>query len=476
MKTIWKIMGVLFSFCFITALYPKNLSQKEINSQMEKEIQKSFTKKVLKQFANELSANNFLDTDFDQIIYFKKNPKTLQKVQEIQIKYRNLIAANSILGESEKPLIKEKKIEKRKTEIEKDDGLPKWYSLIQFSMEAKGGVDYFYLDTGTLFPKNDQIKITTDPFYYLDLKMRLHFNSFGLDLYFKNSFHEDSLKDNYLNRADTLLEKEKSKTRERILNLGSYLIPSGILGNSYGIYLDSEFRMFQAEVSVLQPTLFVDKTGSQTLNPGDANLINMFYQNYSIGFMISESNSYRAAFGYQYSQLDAPHYISVDQSVQTVSSKRDSLFVFAEMGNPKNFYISSKSIWGLLKFEKPDGQNIQYKALGYTQNSLFDTDTFYYSSVKNTFSLGMSDHIALSGYLGYSGYTPINMVTAPALALSAAIELYTYYHYIKLSLVPYFQPIFQLLFYYYYRQKNMNFYSDISLGVQIGIQLDFFKK
>jgi len=484
MKIIWKIVSVLFFFCLITNIYSQALTQDEINIQMNYEIQRNFTKKIINQYSKEFSIKKFLEVDFEKIPYFKNNPKILKKVLEIQKKYRDLKPVST--KKSSEPLkeektkkikfLKEEKVKKNNSKTIKAEGSPEWYSLLSFSLEAKGGADYFYLDTGTLFPKNDQIKITTDPFYYLDLKMRLHFNSFGIDLYFKNSFHQDSLKDNYLNKADTLLEKDKSKTRERILNLGSYLIPAGLLSDTYGIYLDSEFRMFQANVDVLLPTLFVDKTGSQTLNPGDANLINMFYQNYSIGILLSKNNFFKAAFGYQYSQLDAPHYILGDQSVQTVSSKRNSLFILAEMGNPKTFYVSSKSIWGLLKFEKPDGQNIQYKALGYTQNSLFDTDTFYYTNVKNTFGLGVSNYMTLSGYLGYSGYTPINMITAPALALSAAIELYFYYHYIKLSLVPYFQPVFQLLFYYYYKQKNMNFYSDISLGIQFGIQLDFFKK
>ncbi len=412
----------------------------------------------------ELEAKNFLRTDLNAVAGIRNNRALLTALQRIQLRYKQEFGRMASTPD-----------QNGGQQATTQSALG-WNSFIwNFPyISARAGVDYYYIDPGYLLPKNENVTINTYPLYYYDLRTGLRFNFFGFDLRVKNSLEQTSLKDDYLNREDIASREEEAKTRERLLSLVGFFTPFKFrTGSQYsiGLYTNSEYRLFQTEVVVSQPTVFKDRTQTITLNPGEQNLVNMFQQSYTIGLVLAKTD-YKVAFGYRYTQIDAPLYVREDDAVEMISSKTHSGYIYVE-SKYRGLRFACEGTYGLSRFEKPDGETVHY-IYDYSRNQqqvAVDTDLFYRSQVRNTYSMTFYNHLTIGAYLGYSGYIPVYNQSMSTIAISLAAQAFGYYETIANNGVAILQTPAEILASYYLvkRMQGDVFYGEIMAGIQAGI-------
>lgn len=465
-KSFFFLFFALFTILtFKSGLQANPLEQEKLCAELQQEINAGVPQTHRRLYPGAFQAKGFMRTRFDKIAYFTRRPALLNIILPLQSKYEKKL--NEIASQPKKEPLKTTKIRRAK---EADNLTAFGYKGI--FLAGKIGVDYLYIDPGLLIPENDKVKISNHPYLYYYLNLGIDFNFFDLDFRFKNSFQGDNFSDNYINKEDTIAQTEEAQSRERYLNLIGSVMPFTYSNIKYGIYLAGSFRLFQAEVNITENTTFTDTKQSIILDPADNHIVNIFQASYSLGLAM-ENNAryfkYKAAAGFQYSRTDAPYYLQASDTVETVSAQRYGLFVLADQ-DFSSMRFTTHSYYGIARFERPNGQFMEYNALGVEGDDNFGTSFFYVSSVQNNYEYKWSKNVSLSGYLGYSGYSPLLSQTSPWILLSLGIELYFYYQFINKYQVPFLQPLVQLL--YYFTQKDRILFADIFIGGQIGFRID----
>ncbi len=463
--------AVLISLLCISVLKAQTGNFDAFYRELAGEIQTAIPARELKRFPVEFHERNFLDTDFGKIRYFKYRKKRLNSILEMQQRNREKLRLLQSKPQPQ-PAVKP---EEKESAVKLNPFRWQWPTI-----SAKAGMDYFKVDPGLLMPESDRVQIKTYPFYYYDCKLGLRFDFIGADVRVKNSLLDNKFKGNninqeYKNREDMTSKEEKAKTREKVINYIGYLTPLRIkIGTQYkvGIYVNGEYRVFQTEVKVKEPTVFQDKTKSITLLPEEKNLINMFQEAYTGGIVFSKEY-YKIAFGYRHLRLDAPHYIEADKRIWTITSKSHAGYVYLE-SKRRSWKLSGEGTYGMTKFTKPDGDTVRfiyaYEGTGVNKTPK-DTEKFYRSQSRNSYGLTFFNHLTIGAYLGYSGLLPIYSDTVPSIGLSLAAQAFSYGYSMYYNGIPLQAPMDILFSYYFFKKQNNDvFYGEISAGLQAGIK------
>ncbi len=343
-------------------------------------------------------------------------------------------------------------------------------SIFLPDIEVKTGVDYFYIDPGSFLPESESIEIESLPFYYFDAKLGWDFRVFSLGVKIKNTFHADSLKDDYLNQDDGLEESDGDRTRERILNMLGGITPFGDNAYRWGFYGQVEYRLFQTRVTVDDPTDYISGSTTTVLSTDEEYYINMYMKSYYFGLEFVDSYS-SFAVGYYYNKTSTPLFVLGDSAIEDVTSENHSVFF-----NKKNLYnqwtFECEAEYGFTRFTNPDGDiikvNFYYDA---ASTKTARADFFYRDNIKNGYYYYFGDYVYLGGYLGYSGYMPWDTTMSLNLGSAVLSQVYLWWQVISTNGIPLLQAPVNLLF-NYGLMKLMDvdpFYADISIGLQAGV-------
>ncbi len=339
-------------------------------------------------------------------------------------------------------------------------------------IDAKAGMDYYYIDPGQLMPESGAVKLESQPFYYYDLRAGINLNFFGFSFRFKDNIEGSNFDDSFINQDESSLIQKKQKSREKVINLIGYLTPLQYKGKyNIGIYTDAYIRTFQTGLSLEQSLPYTDRSGTRVLQPDQDYTINMFYESYAAGMVYSLDKYYgnfrylfRAALGYRFTEINAPHFLQEENSLETISSRRHSVFLISET-NLRRIIMKSEANFGISRFTRPNGEEIEF----------YGTQTMYFSGITDTLSYKPNRILNISAYVGASGFAPLIQQTAPSIALSIGFSAYQYYKYIyQQNLTPMFGSVVQIAQYLLIRSMNkkMILYEDIIVGAQAGLRID----
>jgi len=339
-------------------------------------------------------------------------------------------------------------------------------------VNVRAGVDYFYIDPGTFMPKSDDIEIKSQPFYYFDAKLGWDFRFVGLGARLKSSFSSDSLKDDPLNKEDSVESAKESKTRERIFNMTGTVTPFVEGDTRRGIFAQGEFRLFQTKLTVDSSSVdYIDKTSTQPLSPDQDYYVNMFQRTYSAGFLITRP-WYYFAVGYGYNKLYAPFWIAQDAAVEAVTAQTHSLFL-STAGKMGGLTMECEASYGIARFRKPNGETVAMEFAYRSDGKTAKANSLYRDNIINRYIYNFTDNLYLSGHLGYSGYIPIHSAMTFNLAIAALNQTYLWGMAITQDAIPALQAPANILFNYlvYKWSGNKVLYADILAGIEAGIRI-----